>query len=83
MILGHSQTPVRPLLPRQSQGVVFDFKTTWSEFQKPYQTAATQGKAELGIYNLSKTSPPQSRSQAVVCAQRVLPSIQNLAQKPF
>ena len=39
------------------------FKTTWSEFQKPCQTAVTQGEAELRIYNLKKTSPPQSRSQ--------------------
>ena len=46
---------------------ILDFKTTWSEFQNPYQTAATRGKAELRIYNLKKTSPTQSRSQAVVC----------------
>ena len=44
-----------------------DFKTTWSEFQKPCQTAVTRGEAELRTYNLKKTSPPQSRSQAVVC----------------
>ena len=24
---------------------IIDFKTTWSEFQKPSQTAATQGEA--------------------------------------
>ena len=47
---------------------ILDFKTTWSEFQKPCQTAAMQGEAELGTYNLKKTSPPQSWSQAVVCA---------------
>ena len=46
---------------------ILDFKTTWSEFQKPYQTAAVRGEAELRIYNLKKTSPTQSRSQAVVC----------------
>ena len=46
---------------------VLDFKTTCSEFQKPYQIAAARGKAELRIYNLKKTSPTQSRSQAVVC----------------
>ena len=26
---------------------ILDFKTTWSEFQNPYQTAAVQGEAEL------------------------------------
>ena len=46
---------------------ILNFKTTWSEFQKPYQTAAARGEAELRIYNLKKTSPTQSRSQAVVC----------------
>ena len=35
-------------------------------FQKTCRTAAMRGKAELCIYNLKKTSPPQSRSQAVV-----------------
>ena len=30
---------------------ILDFKTTWSEFQKPSQTAAVRGKAELRIYN--------------------------------
>ena len=46
---------------------ILNFKTTWSDFQKPCQTTAIQGKAEVGTYNLKKTSPPQSRSQAVVC----------------
>ena len=46
---------------------ILDFKTTRSEFQKPYQTAAARGKAKLRIYNIKKTSPTQSRSQAVVC----------------
>ena len=46
---------------------ILNFKTTWSEFQRPCQTATERGEAELGIYNLKKTSPPQSRSQAVVC----------------
>ena len=46
---------------------MLNFKTTWSEFQNPCQTAATQGEAELRIYILKGTSPPQSRSQAVVC----------------
>ena len=46
---------------------IFDFKTTWSEFRKTCQTDVMRGKAELRIYNLKKTSPPQSRSQAVVC----------------
>ena len=59
---------------------ILDFKTTWSEFQKPSQTAAERGEAELRIldfkitwsaelciYNLKKTSSPQSQSKAVVC----------------
>ena len=46
---------------------ILDFETTWSEIQKPYQTAAAQGIAELCIYNFKKTSPTQSQSQAVVC----------------
>ena len=29
---------------------ILDFKTTWSEFQKPNQTAAMRGEAELRIY---------------------------------
>ena len=45
---------------------ILDFKTTWSEFQKPSQTAVRQGKAELRTYNLKKTSPRLSQSQAVV-----------------
>ena len=31
---------------------ILDFKTTWSEFQKPSQTAVMGGEAELRIYNL-------------------------------
>ena len=31
------------------------------------QTATERGEAELHIYNLKKTSPPQSQSQKVVC----------------
>ena len=55
---------------------ILDFETTWSEFQKPSLTAATQGEADLRLYNLEKTSPPQSRSQAVVCVStpRMYPS---------
>ena len=33
---------------------ILDYKTTWSEFQKPSQTAATQCKAKLHVYNLKK-----------------------------
>ena len=36
-----------------------DFKTTWSEFQKPCQIAARRGKAELWIYNLKKHHLPR------------------------
>ena len=46
---------------------IFDFKATWSEFQKASQTATEQGNAELGILNFKKTSSLQSRSHAVVC----------------
>ena len=46
---------------------MLDFKTTWSEFQEPCQTAATQSKAELGIYNLKQILPSQSGSQVVLC----------------
>ena len=45
---------------------ILDFKTTWSEFQKANQTATKQGNAER-ISNQNICSPPQSRSQAVVC----------------
>ena len=38
---------------------ILDFKTTWSEFQKPCQTAAMQGEAELCIYNLKKRHLPR------------------------
>ena len=38
---------------------ILDFKTTWSEFQKPYQTAAMRGEAELRIYNLKKHHLPR------------------------
>ena len=34
---------------------ILNFKTTWSEFQKPSQTAAERGEAELRILNLKTT----------------------------
>ena len=34
---------------------ILDFKTTWSEFHKPSQTATEQGEAELHILNLKTT----------------------------
>ena len=34
---------------------IFNFKTTWSEFPKPSQTAATRGEAELRILNFKTT----------------------------
>ena len=46
---------------------ILDFQTTLSEFQAQSQTAAARGEAKLRIYNLKKTSPTQSWSQAVVC----------------
>ena len=32
---------------------IFDFKITWSEFQEPCQTAATQGEADGATYKQS------------------------------
>ena len=52
-------------VPEASQ--IATIKTTCAQFQQPSPTAATRGEAELRIYNLKKISPPQSRSQAVVC----------------
>ena len=34
---------------------IFDFKTTWSEFQKPSQTATERGEAELRILDFKTT----------------------------
>ena len=34
---------------------ILDFKTTWSEFQKPSQTAAERGEAKLRILNFKTT----------------------------
>ena len=34
---------------------IFDFKTTWSEFQKAFQTAAVPVEAELHILNFETT----------------------------
>ena len=50
----------------EAEVCILDFKTTWSEFQKANQTATDQGDAER-ISNQNVCSPPQSRSQAVVC----------------
>ena len=38
---------------------ILDFKNTWSEFQKPSQTATVRGKAELYMYNLKKNHLPR------------------------
>ena len=32
---------------------IFNFKTTWSEFQEASQTATERGEAELRLFNLS------------------------------
>ena len=45
---------------------IFDFKTTWSEFQKPGQTAAVGGKAELRILDLK---PPGRSFRSPVRAE--------------
>ena len=34
---------------------ILDFKTTWSEFQKPSQTAAKRGEAELCLFDFKTT----------------------------
>ena len=41
---------LRPTLVR-----ILNFKTAWSDFQKPRQTATERGKAELGILNFKTT----------------------------
>ena len=58
-----SRSPVRLLL---SEGKAeLHILDSWSDFQN---TIATKwSEAELRLYNLKETSPPQSRSQAVVC----------------
>ena len=38
---------------------IFNLKTRWSEFQKPFQTAAMQGEAKLRIYNLKQHHLPR------------------------
>ena len=52
-------SPSDPSQTAAEQGVVklriLDFKTTWSEFQKPFQTAAKRGVAELRIFNFKTT----------------------------
>ena len=34
---------------------ILDFKTTWSEFQKPSQTATEQGKVKVCLFNFRTT----------------------------
>ena len=41
---------------------ILDFKTTWSEFQKPSQTTTERGKAKLPILNFKTTWFPKARS---------------------
>ena len=57
-----SQTPA---MRGEAELRILDFKNTWSDFQNT--TAAEWSEAELRLYNLKETSPPQSQSQAVVC----------------
>ena len=50
---------------------ILNFKTTWSEFQRPSQTDPAKDKPRC-VHSILKphfrvSSPPQSRSQAVVC----------------
>ena len=44
---------------------ILDFKTTQSDFQKPVRPLSC--KAKLSYIHTIKTSPSQSRSEAVVC----------------
>ena len=41
--------------PGEAELHILDFKTTWSEFQKPSQTATEQGEAELRILKFKTT----------------------------
>ena len=38
---------------------ILNFTTTWPQFQKPGQSAASEGKVELRIYNLKKRHLPR------------------------
>ena len=43
---------------------IFDFKTTWSEFQKASPTAAERGEAELRILNFKTTGSEIQKQNA-------------------
>ena len=59
----------------KAEQFIFDFKTTWSEFQKPNQTATEQGEAELRILDFkttwaefqmtSQTAPAEAKPRCV------------------
>ena len=49
-----SRIPVRPLVSWANPIYIFNFKTIWSEFQKPSQTV-TRGEAELLILDFKTT----------------------------
>ena len=51
----HFKSPLDPSQTAAAEVRILDFKTTWSEFQKPSQTAALRGKAELRILNFKTT----------------------------
>ena len=48
-----------------------DFQTTWSEFQKPRQTAAERGKAELCIFNFKTTCSEFQKLKQIVATNRI------------
>ena len=48
---------------------IFNFKTTWSEFQKASQTATKQGEAELRILDF-KTSWSEFQNSCQTAAMR-------------
>ena len=82
----HPVSPSDPSCTAAEQGEaelrIFEFKTTWSEFQTPSQTTLAEAKPRC-VYSILKphdqssryqvrilfrvSSPPQSRSKAVVC----------------
>ena len=56
---------------------ILDFKTTWSEFQKPSQTAAKRGKAELRTLDFKTTwsefqKPSQTTAKQGEAVLRIL-----------
>ena len=62
MHFGSPSDPSQTAAAKAKLRCVLNFKNTWSEFQKPSQTAATQGEAELRILDFKTTWPEFQRS---------------------